>query len=276
MRKLILISICLLLFACGIHAQHRQLNKGSDSTVIIDGSEEKVEEVVTQEVQPVTESKAEDTLFIDTTVYYNRLEISPDSIAAWKSQKAFGYIKNLDSLLKARQQKQPEKQKEPERSSDNSWLSNLFSSAIFQAILWIFAIAFVLFILYNLFLTESAFRKKTTSSNVVAPVAEEEVIDSKSDFASLIKQAVQQGNYRLAIRYQYLLTLHKLADKQLVQMAADKTNYQYVREISNQNYQNDFSALTLNYEYVWYGEFAIDEMTYRRLETGFTQFNQKL
>lgn len=276
MRKLILISVGLLLFACGIHAQHRQVNNGSDSTVIIDGSDEKTEETVVEEVQPASETKTQDTLFIDTTVYYNRLEISPDSIAAWKSQKAFSYIKNLDSLLKARQQKQPEKQQEPESSAGNSWLSSLFASVVFQAILWIFAISFVLFILYRLFLAEGAFRKKTTSSNVVAPAAEEEVIDSESDFELLIKQAVQQGNFRLAIRYQYLQTLHKLADKQLVQMAADKTNYQYVREISNQNYQNDFAALTLNYEYVWYGEFAIDEITYRRLENGFVQFNQKL
>jgi len=87
---------------------------------------------------------------------------------------------------------------------------------------------------------------------------------------------LQAGNYRLAVRYKYLQTLYKMAAKKMVELAADKTNYQYVREISNYNYQNEFAALTLNYEYVWYGEFEIEENIYKRIETGFSQFNNKL
>ena len=138
------------------------------------------------------------------------------------------------------------------------------------------AVLFVLFIVYNLFLTEGVFRKRTTASKSAAPEVEEEIINNKSDFEVLIKQAVQTGNYRLAVRYQYLQTLHKLADKKLIELAADKTNYQYVREITHQNYQNDFAALTLNYEYVWYGEFTIEENIYKTMNTGFSQFNNKL
>jgi hypothetical protein len=138
------------------------------------------------------------------------------------------------------------------------------------------AACFVLFILYKLFLTEGAFRKKTTSLKNTSPEVEEEVITSESDFERLIRLALQSSNYRLAVRYQYLQTLHKLAAKNLIELAADKTNNNYVREITNKNYQNDFAALTLNYEYVWYGEFAIEENIYRRLETGFSQFNSKL
>ncbi len=273
MHKPIFISFYLLLLSFVVNAQQKQYNKGSDSTVILD---EKVEAPV-EETVVTEETKVQDTLFIDTTVYYNRLEISPDSIAAWKNDKAFAYAKNLDSLLKARQQKDAKKEKEKENESpDQSWLARLFSSGIFQVIMWVFAIAFVLFILYNLFLTEGAFRKKTKSAKVVMPEVEEEVINSESDFDVMIRQAVTSGNYRLAVRYQYLQTLHKLADKQLIALAGDKTNYQYVREISNQNYKNDFAALTLNYEYVWYGEFAIEEGIYRRMETGFSQFNNKL
>ena len=120
---------------------------------------------------------------------------------------------------------------------------------------------------------------------MTAPVAEveEDVLTGESDFDTLINQSLKSDNYRLAVRYQYLKVLHKLADKHFIEMAADKTNYQYVREVAgrggraaHQDFQNEFASLTLSYEYVWYGEFAVDETIYRKIATGFTQFNQKL
>ena len=110
----------------------------------------------------------------------------------------------------------------------------------------------------------------------------EEEVTGESDFDTLIRQSAAKGNYRLAIRYQYLKLLHRLADKHFIEMAADKTNYQYVRELSsrgpavNQQFQNDFASLTLNYEYVWYGEFGVDDVIYNRIARGFNDFNQKI
>ena len=83
-------------------------------------------------------------------------------------------------------------------------------------------------------------------------------------------------NYRLAVRYSYLQTLQTLAGSGLVQFSADKTNYQYVNELSGKPYQNDFAALTLNYEYVWYGNFDIKEDVYNRLLKEYQSFHQKL
>jgi len=216
-----------------------------------------------------------DTIYVDTTLYYNRLTISPDSIENWKNLNEFAYVKHLDSLLKAKQAADTMKEKEI-ASSGPGWFENLLSSGGFQLMLWILAVLFILFILYKLFLTEGAFRKNSKNLNSLEPQAEEEIINEQSDFEQLIKQAFQKDNYRLAVRYHYLKTIHKLADKNLISLAADKTNYQYVREISNPNYQNDFAALTLKYEYVWYGEFAIDESIYKRMEPDFLQFNNKL
>jgi hypothetical protein len=72
-----------------------------------------------------------------------------------------------------------------------------------------------------------------------------------------------------------LKTLHLLAGRQWLQLAADKTNFQYVREIKQFELQNGFSKLTLHYEYVWYGEFAIDATQYSRIENDFHEFNKK-
>ncbi|MEY2916491.1 MAG: hypothetical protein RIS73_205 [Bacteroidota bacterium] len=340
MRKIIFISFCIILFFAVADAQ--QKNDAYQDTAVIDTAFTAAD----IEVAPT------DTIYVDTTLYYNRLTISPDSIENWKNLNSFAYVKNLDSLLKAKQEAEKKKEKEVS-SSGTGWFENLLSSGGFQLMLWILAVLFILFILYKLFLTEGAFRKNSKNLNSFAyvknldsllkakqeaekkkekevsssgqdwfesllssdglqlilwmlaaffilfilyklfltegvfrknprnsksltPEAEEEIINDQSNFEQLIKQALQSGNYRLAVRYNYLKTIHKLADKGLILLAADKTNYQYVNEISNPNYQNDFAALTLNYEYVWYGEFVIGENIYTRMETGFSQFNSKL
>jgi hypothetical protein len=287
MRKPIFISILLAVFFTAAQAQEKKYVY-KDST--LDQAEElytpppaneviqaPVEETVTEEVK---EEKKETVT--DTALNYTKLNISPDSVEQWKNLQAFGYVKYLDSLLKAKKENAKKKDNKeesnytPPSGNGGSWLDRFLSSGGLQVFLWALAIAFVLFILYKLFLTEGAFRKTPKSIKENTPGAEEEVITSESNFEILIKQAVQSGNYRLAVRYQYLQALHKLADKNMVELAADKTNYQYVREITNQNYQQDFAALTLNYEYVWYGEFNIDVIIYKRIENSFSQFNSKL
>ena len=277
MHKFIFISFFAILFFTAAQAQKKYVYEDStlsqaeelyDSTVVV---KERVEENYTNKEQ------AGDTIYIDTSLYYSSPVVSPDTVAAWKNLKEFAYVKKLDSLLKAQQRKEKIKEKVEETgSSGPNFLSRLLSSGGLQIFLWALAILFVLFILYKLFLTDGVFRKTPKAAKLNPPEVEEEIINSESDFEILIRQAVQSGNYRLAVRYQYLQTLHKLANKNLIELAADKTNHQYVREIKNQNYQNGFAALTLNYEYVWYGEFAIEENIYKKMEQGFLQFNSMI
>jgi hypothetical protein len=209
----------------------------------------------------------------DTTLYINSLNFPADSIERWKNLKEFAYAKYLDSLLK-------QKQKNPTRSNRRSYepgiMNSILSSSFVRVTLWSLAIVFILFILYKLFLAEGVFKRESKAARQQTPEVEEEIISSESNFDNLINQALQAGNYRQAVRYQYLKTLHKLADKNLVELAKDKTNFQYVREIGVPAFQNDFASLTLNYEYVWYGEFMIDRGIYQKIESNFAALNQKL
>jgi hypothetical protein len=221
-------------------------------------------------VQPPVTTLEEDEP-TDTSLYKNDLNLSYDSIKNWRNLKEYAYTKYLDSLLKNIKKKEVKESPRPRTSV----ISNLFNSNIVTVLLWTVAIAFVLFILYRLFLAEGAFKRKAKSANAEAEV-EEEIITHESDFDALIRQALQSGNYRQAVRYQYLRTLHLLAEKNMVQLAPDKTNFQYVSEIANRSQQQPFAALTLNYEYVWYGEFEIDKNIYDKIEGNFKIFNQKI
>jgi hypothetical protein len=275
MRKIIYISLLLMGFLSVAQAQKKIIYE--DTSLL--QKEEKVSAPVEEIVEVVQDSTAvvqapvtalEEDEPADTTLYKNDLNLSYDSIKNWKNLKEYAYIKYLDSLLKNIKKKEP-KQSAPHRSI----LSGLFNSDFVTVLLWTLAIAFVLFILYRLFLADGAFKRKSKSAKAEAEV-EEEIISHESDFDALIRQALQSGNYRQAVRYQYLRTLHLLAGKSLLELAPDKTNFQYVSEITNRSYQQDFASITLNYEYVWYGEFEIDKNIYDKIETNFRGFNQKI
>lgn len=212
----------------------------------------------------------------DTTLYLNGLAISPDSVKRWKNAGEFAYMKYLDSLLKAKQEKEKNAAKHQPPSTRPGFFDALFSSAFLKILLWALAGFFILFIIYRLFLAEGAFRRDTKKTKGVDAKVEEENITAETDFDLLVNQALQQRNFRLAVRYQYLRSLHKLAEKNLVELAPDKTNYQYVRELKNPSLLNDFTSLTLNYEYVWYGEFEVAQDIYQKIENGFKAFNQKI
>jgi hypothetical protein len=278
MRKTFYISILLMSFFVAAQAQKKIIYEDT-SLLQKDETEISTDEYIPNPDSivlnvPIEDVKAETEKIIDTSLYKNYLNFPYDSVKKWRNQKEYSYTKYLDSLLKALNKAEEKKQRQPPEPP--GFLSALLGSGIVGLLLWAFVIFFIGFILYRLFLSDGGFRGKSKTMKEMLPGVEEEIITHESDFDALIRQALQNSNYRQAIRYQYLRTLHLLAGKNLVALAPDKTNFQYVTEIANRDYQQAFAGLTLNYEYVWYGEFEIDKNIYDKIETGFRQLNQKI
>jgi len=219
-------------------------------------------------------SFTEDVFQIDTVLYKNELQLSPDSIAKWKNLKQYGYLINLDSLLREKNKK--EKVQPVQKEYKPGFISKLLKTQALRILLWMLAISFVLFIIYKLFLTEGVFKAKTKAMENPGDDLTLNTINAETNFDELVRNALLNHNYRQAVRYQYLRTLHLLAGKNLIELAPDKTNYQYVSELKQHTFQNEFASLTLNYEYVWYGEFNIENDIYRKIETGFLNLNKKI
>jgi hypothetical protein len=305
MHKYWLSLIFWLLLAGGLQAQQKKYiyKDTAEEKIFVEPAPEQVIEAPAEEskkssqviVEPVEEDDSplvDDTERPDTSLYFKYLYASKDTVQYWKSMKAFAYAAYLDSLLrnrgleKKRQEQKKQERSSNKRSSTESSSSDtvtfdaspgFFSSPIITVLLWILAGGFVLFIIYSLFLKDGMFRRNTKSvaGNGSSEMNAEEVKPG-TDMDSLIAQALRDNNFRLAVRYQYLKNLHKLAEKGFVQYAVDKTNYQYVNELTNAGLRNEFAGITLNYEYVWYGEFDIDAIIYRKLETGFTSLYNKI
>lgn len=210
----------------------------------------------------------------DTAIRINQLSGINDSAEALKNITAFAYAKNLDSILKAVQKKQAV-QTVPAKVS-TSWLEKFFFSSVTKLFFWILAAIFAGFILYKLFFTRGFFQWSAATSNVtVVPMLQEQAF-AATDYNKLISQSVINKNYRLAIRYHYLQTLQKLAARGAIQFTADKTNYQYINELAGKPFRDQFVALTLHYEYAWYGGFSTDEIKFGGIQNNFKQFNIQL
>ena len=98
---------------------------------------------------------------------------------------------------------------------------------------------------------------------------EEEI--SKLNFDDLISAAIESKNYKLAVRYLFLKSLQLLSEKDLIKINDNKTNNQYLAEIKNDNISKVFRRTTSVFEWIWYGDFPVDE---KLMKSSQNEFNE--
>ena len=190
-------------------------------------------------------------------------EWAADSLPALRKQKAFGYMATLDSQLRHLTPEPLEK--------DESGNSSMFDFSPLRTLFWILAIGAVIFILFRLLAgSNNLFSRNKILQPNDADDAPKETI--KASPIALAQQAAAAGNFRMAVRYQYIYILQRMGEKRLVQLQPQKTNAQYLYEVNNLPLKNEFATLTLQYEYIWYGEFAITQEQYDTISAGFRKY----
>lgn len=95
-------------------------------------------------------------------------------------------------------------------------------------------------------------------------------------FDEAIRAAIDNRNFRLAIRLLYLQSLKQLSDKGYIEWQINKTNIDYISEVSGKPWQSLFKKLTYNFEYTWYGEMNVADEDFKNLHLHFQQFNNQL
>lgn len=160
-------------------------------------------------------------------------------------------------------------------SSDKapSFLWLLLTSNWLQWLLFIGLAAILLYVLVkmlrqtslHLFLTGKK-RKETGSAHP----AEEQ------GYLAQVRQAESDGDYRSAIRYQYLQTLFLLRRGSWIHWRKDATNREYLFQLRKQPWLAEFTQLTRLFDKVWYGHLPVDVDQYPQLSRQFETFNRSL
>jgi hypothetical protein len=93
------------------------------------------------------------------------------------------------------------------------------------------------------------------------------------DLDALLNAALENKDYRLAVRYHFLRILKRLSQKEIIDWHFDKTNSDYQNEIKQQQLQSGFKEVAYLYDYIWYGEQPINEIKYDAAKQKFNALN---
>jgi len=139
------------------------------------------------------------------------------------------------------------------------WIRNIIFFLIF---------GFIIFKLFNMsFQTIFLKRRKNGDSLLDYETYDEDIL--RLDLDKIINEAINQKDYRKAIRYLYLKLLRVLNEREIIEWENNKTNRDYRDEIKNTKYANPFFHLTFVYEHIWYGDFAVNEAKFSTTEEEF-------
>lgn len=145
-----------------------------------------------------------------------------------------------------------------------------------EIILWLLAIVTVAVILYyglNYIANRQGnffFGKR----NRKVDLHETDILENihEINFPENILKFEKERDYRSAVRFQFLFVLKKLSDRKLIDWNAEKTNKDYLAEMKNSEQKKQFRELVRIFDYVWYGEFEINENSYLSFREKFTGF----
>ncbi|WP_121665770.1 DUF4129 domain-containing protein [Mesonia aquimarina] len=116
--------------------------------------------------------------------------------------------------------------------------------------------------------------KKAKTPDVI--LSEEEKIITQENIPSLIKEALKNNDYRLAVRYYYLLILKELKEKEIIDYQFQKTNHEYIVEISTEKLRENFDQITRLYDFIWYGNFSVSKEDYALAKQAFESMQKNI
>ncbi|MBA4852643.1 hypothetical protein [Emticicia sp. BO119] len=221
-------------------------------------------------------------LFSSTMSFADKGALSKSHVDSLKkSEEKLWYVDKFKSEKKTIPKKIPTQQ--PKIGN----LSKIFEiiASVFQVLVWVIIGLAILGACYLLIKNLKGFRFKT---NPEIRVTTSEMLTGESDIkavnvvdlSSQIEKCILDKNYRLATRYYYLWVMKMLNESHLIEFNIDKTNQDYTRELSKRDIFSKerlglFIECTNYYEYLWFGNFAVSEPAFLKIEKTFKDFLTK-
>jgi hypothetical protein len=189
--------------------------------------------------------------------------------------------KKLSKELDYTETWEKKKEKPKEEAEESKSLPSLFHfSEAFRQIAIV--IAFIVVILIIGFLITRMMglnlfaNKKITKRDLSVSLEQMEEEIHESDLERFLREAIEKKDYKLAIRIYYLIILKELSVKNYIRWRKEKTNREYLFEMSPKPGYQKFNQLTRIFEKAWYGEGAVDENHYWTLSPVFKEYLESL
>jgi len=165
---------------------------------------------------------------------------------------------------KEEEKEKKEIKKDPITIDPNVNIDGSFTNAIAYVSIVVLLLAVMFMIFYNV-----KFDKKIDTE-----IKEDDFIEDIEEIDTIdgFKSALNAGDYRSAIRMQFIKVLQILQENNHINWKPEKTNKDYLRELSGTNQKNGFRKLSGIYELVWYGNTTIERESFEQLNPSFDKF----
>ena len=151
------------------------------------------------------------------------------------------------------------------------WLGSRVGNAVIENLLYIIAAIVLLFAL--ILLSRGGLRRVFHGApRSLAEVITVEEDIRELDLAAMIAEAEAGGDLRRAIRLHYLSVLRKLVERGVLHWSPDRTDRDYIAQISDPAQRAHFSKAALLFQWVWYGHASVSPSNYAELRRTFTEF----
>lgn len=107
-------------------------------------------------------------------------------------------------------------------------------------------------------------------------LSDDEQVVKSDNISEHVNDVIEKKAFRLAIRYMFLNTLRQLDLMGHIDYVKNKTNDDYAHEIRNDQLREDFQVLVYYYDFIWYGQYPIDEPFFRELQAKFHGFLEQM
>lgn len=224
------------------------------------------------------------TVTIQTAVTYDTIsQLKPvafdsEKIEAYKNESSFDYLNSIDSDNWWSRFK---KWVQMQYQQFISWLFQDYKAhSIFAYLLLIvpyIIIAVILGLIVWLFIRLNP-GPSLLGAQPQASVHynEEEKIVRSQNISDLINAAINDGDYRLAVRYYYLQLLKNLNEKGVIAYEYQKTNSEYLQEVEQEELKNGLKKIMRIYEFIWYGNFTVTQNDFFVAQTSFRNMESTL
>ncbi|SEN75126.1 protein of unknown function [Chitinophaga rupis] len=228
-----------------------------------------------------SEDVMEDTVVVPPHYLWDQaVPADADTLEWWENNGLVLRRVPATVMEKLRADKKLQYDKKIKPPSDNfRWLAvalvalAAFLQSIRYIIYTLLIIGLVLLVLF--FMRQQGFRFSRRKGGLELPEVEAENIAATA-YEKLIQEAISGARFRQAVRLLHLQALHLLSEQQLITLSKDKTNTDYLRVLSKTQWYQPFARLTRDYEYIWYGEIAVNEEQFALVYGRFREFQKEL
>lgn len=150
--------------------------------------------------------------------------------------------------------------------------------AFFKILAVLGAIGIIAFIITQLQTGESLFGARNRKLGKDLQIDLEHIEENlpAADIPDFIRNALQAGDFKMAVRLHYLGLIQSLARRDWISWKRDKTNGDYLREMGARPVFEAFRDVTLVFERIWYGNRNLEEETYRLIAAQFEELEQQI